>query len=162
MMVKCLTTSTFARKLGFPNASDKNFRAFLKLAERKKLIKIQHGGYKSDWRNHPYIVVLMKPFEEVRFIERVVFPSYQLHTGVGGFCLVKRRTGLKRPLRDGNFSNHEWWICEDCGRKIRIGQPYAVKVDFSKPGYGTIPIRCKCVSCYLNLIEEVEGWMRYE
>jgi hypothetical protein len=160
-MARFFTTSTFARRLGFSNASDKKFRALLKLAERKKLIRIQHGGFRSDWKYHPYIVVLMKPFEEVRFIERVIFPSYSLHTGVGNYRLIKQRTGLKRPLKSGLFSEHVWWICEDCGRKIHVGQPYAVKVDFSQRAE-TMPVRCKCVSCYLDLIEEVEGWMRYE
>jgi hypothetical protein len=161
-MGRAFTKSTFARRLGFSSASDKKFRALLKLAERKGLVKIQHGGFRSDWKYHPYIVVLMKPFEEIRFIERTVFPSYTLRSGVEGYRLVKQRTGFRRPLKDGLISYNEWWVCEDCGRKINIGKPYAVKVDFAKKTFNAIlPIRIKCVSCYLDLIEEVEGWMNY-
>ena len=66
MRAKCFTTSTFARKLGFSSAHNKGFRAFLKNAERKGLLRIQHGGFRSDSMHHPYIVVLTKPLEYVK------------------------------------------------------------------------------------------------
>ena len=158
-MSRVFTTSTFARRLGFRNANDSKFRQLLKLAERKGLIKIQQSGFRSDSMHHPKIVVLMKPFEEVKFVERTVFPSYIRYTEVDGYKLVKCRTGRKRMLKSGSFSNNEWWICEKCGKKIRIGNPYAVKVDFRKKKRHdeSMPVFCICISCFLDLIEEFYG-----
>ena len=87
-MSRIFTTSTFARRLGFRDARDKKFRQLLKLAEKKGLIKIQQSGFKADSMHHPKIVVLMKPFEEVKFVERTVFPSYVPFTEVDGYKLV--------------------------------------------------------------------------
>jgi hypothetical protein len=154
---RVFTTSTFARRLGFKNAGEKRFRQIIKLAVKKGLLRIEQGGFKADSMHHPKLVVLMRSFDEVKFIERAVFPSYTLTTEVAWYRLVKHRTGRRRLLKSGELSQNEWWMCEDCGRKIRIGQPYAVKIDFSKTRYGTIPIRCKCVSCFLDLAEYIHG-----
>jgi hypothetical protein len=155
---RVFTTSTFARRLGFKNASEKRFRQLIKLAVKKGLLRIEQGGFKGDSMHHPKLVVLMKSFDEVKFIERAAFPSYTLSTEVGGYRLVKHRTGRKRLLKSGKYSQNEWWVCEDCGRKIRIGQPYASKIDFSKAvAPNMMPVSCKCVSCYLDLVEYIHG-----
>jgi len=157
-MSRIFTTSTFARRLGFRDARDKKFRQLLKLAEKKGLIKIQQSGFKADSMHHPKIVVLMKPFEEVKFVERTVFPSYVPFTEVDGYKLVKHRTGRKRLLKSGVFSKNVWWVCEKCGKKIRVGHPYAVKVDFREKNCSEfMPVRCRCISCFLDLVEEVYG-----
>jgi hypothetical protein len=107
---------------------------------------------------HPKIVILMHQFEEVKFIERTVFPSYMTNISIDGYKLTKKRTGIQRILKNGTYSKHEWWICGLCKRKIRIGQPYAGKLDFSKIyGKEQLHINCRCISCYLDLIEEIHG-----
>lgn len=159
MKSKVLTTSSFARKLGFKDAHQKQFRQLLKLATKRKFIKIQQGGFYADSMHHPKLVVLMKPFEEVKFIQNTVFPSHLLDKNVDGFRLTKRRTGFKRLLKSGEYSKHKWWFCEDCGIRIKVGQPYASKVDYSRTnGFEQhVPVFCKCVPCFLDLVEEIHG-----
>jgi hypothetical protein len=143
--------------LGFSSPSDRNFRALLKLALQKNLVKIIQGGFLGDSMHHPKLVILLKPFEEIVFIKRAVFPSYNIPDSVEGYRLTKNRTGYKRLLKTGDYSCHEWWFCKDCGKKIRVGQPYASTVDFSvsrKPAH-LVPVLCKCISCFLNLVEEI-------
>jgi len=155
---RIFTTSSFARRLGFSDARDKKFRRLLKLAEKRGLIKIQQSGFRSDSVHHSRIVVLMRPFEEVKFVERAVFPSTISYTEVDGYKLVKHRTGRKRKLKSGKFSDSQWWVCEKCGKKIRVGSPYAVKVDFKMKGNSqSMPVLCRCISCFLDLVEEVYG-----
>jgi hypothetical protein len=96
---RVFTTSTFARRLGFKNAGEKRFRQLIKLAVKKGLLRIEQGGFKADSMHHPKLVVLMRSFDEVKFIERAVFPSYTLTTEVAGYRLVKHRTGRRRLLK---------------------------------------------------------------
>lgn len=151
-----MTVQTFAKQLGFESAADRKYREIMKLAKAKGLLKIVQGGFMGDSMHHPKLVVLSKSFEAVGFLEKLVFPSYIDLREIDGYSLHLERTGMKRVLSNGEFSTNEWWHCEDCGKQIKIRQPYASKIDFSKRAdkIGHVPIFCKCLPCFLDLIEE--------
>lgn len=161
MNKKIFTIPVFARRLGFQNANDPKFKQVKKLAVKKCYIKIQQDGFYADSLHHPKVIVQLQPFDPAIFLQNTVFPSYIREKNVDGYSFTITRTGRKRLLKSGEFSSHEWWVCEDCGRKIKIGQPYAGKVDFPRPKGENFPIYCKCISCFLDLVEKVYGLDAY-
>lgn len=151
-----MTKKTLARNLGFKTPKDKHFRQLLKIAEQRKLVKIEQGGFLGDSMHHHKIVVILKVPNLLRLVENSVFPSWLTNTRINGYSLHMERTGKRRQLKTGEYSRHKWWICEDCKREIKIGQPYASRVDFSKHKGNFVPVYCKCFPCFLDMVEEYE------
>ena len=150
---------TFARKLGFKNAGEKKFRRLIKAAKQRNLLKVKQAGFIADSMHHPRVVILHKPFNAVKLLNQCLYPSYFVREEVNGYALTTMRTGLQRKLKDGSYSKHEWYRCEDCGKEIIIGEPYASRVDFDKKQLkkcGQIPVFCKCISCFLDYAEEFD------
>lgn len=148
--------NTLARQLGFKNAKDRRFSKLLRMAEKRGLIKIKQGGFIGDSMHHPKIVYLLKPLDFAELVKQSIFPSWLINTDVKGYSLKVHRTGKKRLLKTGKFSSHQWWVCEDCDHKIKIGEPYASKIDFSKheSWMDTLPVCCKCLPCFLDMVTE--------
>jgi hypothetical protein len=158
--MKVFTQTRFAKEMGFPSAGDKMFHRFLKKAIKRGIVKVQQSGFRADSMHHPKLVIQLKDFNPELLINRVGgIPSWQQGRDVNGYTFIYKRTGIKRKLKTGKYSTHKWYRCEDCGRKIPIGKPYASKVSYSNQKRknkkkGHRPVFCKCVSCYLKLLEE--------
>lgn len=152
--MKVVSVTKFAKQLGFKSAKERKFRQIIELAKQRDLLKIVQGGYLGDSMHHPKLVELRASLDVVKFLEQLIFPSYVPMRQLNGYSLTLARTGFRRLLQNGTFSKHKWWICEDCNAIISIGQPYASKIDFSKQAENGLPVRVKCLSCFLDLIEE--------
>lgn len=153
--MKVLTQTRFAREMGFPSARDEIFRRFLKKAIEKGIVKVQQSGFMAHSSCHPKLVIQLKEFNPERLINQVGdVQSWFQGRDVNGYTFVSQRTGIRRRLKSGKFSKHIWFKCEDCGRKIPVGKPYASKIDYSKQKAGFRPVFCKCISCYLVMLEE--------
>ncbi|MBA7592059.1 hypothetical protein ES708_34232 [subsurface metagenome] len=92
-------------------------------------------------------------------INRVIeFPSWA-GGEVDGWKLTERFTGTRRHIRILDYEDFktDWWVCEDCQKRIPIGKPYASKVDFNRRDeVYHFPIFIKCISCYINMLEEYD------
>jgi len=64
-MRRILTISTFAQKLGYSDASSKEFHQRLKLLERSGVVKVQQSGFSSHSLAHPKIVVMAEDLESL-------------------------------------------------------------------------------------------------
>lgn len=144
--------------MGFPSAGDVIFHKFLEKATNKGIVKVQQSGFVAHSSAHPRLIIQMKEFDPRKLLNEICeIQTWEQDRDVDGYRYIAVRTGVRKSLKTtGKKSYHKWFVCVDCDRKIPIGKPYAVKVDYTQrhlKGKNVRPIYCKCISCYIKMLE---------